>query len=81
MGTLAAAELDVKPSTPTPGDAATLRARQRFLVVRSFTVSAGPEWKPYSERYPIPAGTTHVSCKASGGPAEIRALGLRADEN
>lgn len=55
--------------------------RQRFLAVRSFTVSAGPEWKPYSERYPIPAGTTHVTCKVSGGPAEIRALGLRPDEN
>ncbi len=56
MGTLAAAELDVKPLTPMPGDAATLRARQRFLAVRSFTVFAGPVWKPYSERYPIPAG-------------------------
>jgi len=55
--------------------------RQRFLAVRKFTVTAGTEWKPYSERYPIPAGTTHVNCKVSGGPAEIRSLGLRPDQN
>jgi len=55
--------------------------RQRFLAIRKFTVTAGTEWKPYSERYPIPAGTTHVTCKASGGPAEIRSLGLRPDKN
>jgi len=51
--------------------------RQRFLAVRNLIVTVGGEWKLYRESYPIPAGTTHVVCKVTGGPAEIRALGPR----
>ena len=50
--------------------------RQKLLARRKLVAEPGREWQRHMGSYPIPAGTTHVNCTLTGGPAEVRGLGI-----